>query len=37
MPFKSRKQREYLKINEPEIYKKWKKEHGTKIKKEKKK
>ena len=33
MPFKSKKQREYLKINEPKIYKKWKKEHGTKIKK----
>ena len=32
MPFKSKKQREFLKINKPEIYKKWKKEYGTAIK-----
>ena len=32
MPFKSKKQRDWMKINKPEIYKKWKKEHGTKIK-----
>lgn len=35
MPFKSKKQRDYLKINEPKIYKKWKKKYGTKVKKEK--
>ena len=33
MPFKSAKQRTFLKINKPEIYKKWKKKYGTKIKK----
>jgi len=33
MPFKSKKQREYLKINEPGIYRKWKRKYGTKIKK----
>jgi len=37
MPFKSKKQRDYLKINEPEIYRKWKREHGTKIQPKKKK
>jgi hypothetical protein len=37
MPFKSEKQKKYLQINEPEIYKKWKKEHGTKIQPSKKK
>lgn len=31
MPFRSKKQRDYLKINHPDIYNKWKKEHGTKI------
>lgn len=31
MPFKSKKQREYLKKNKPEVYKKFVKEHGTKI------
>jgi len=36
MPFKSVKQRTYLRINKPEIYKKWKAEHGTKIVKNKK-
>lgn len=32
MPFKSKKQRKYLQINKPEIYKKWKKKYGKKIK-----
>ena len=29
MPFKSKKQETYLKINEPKIYKEWKKRYGT--------
>lgn len=33
MPFKSKKQREYLKINKPSIYKRWKAKYGKKIKK----
>ncbi len=33
MPFKSKKQQDFLKINHPEIYRKWKKKYGTKIKK----
>lgn len=40
MPFRSKKQREYLRRNNPEVYKKFVKEHGTKIvplKKKKKK
>lgn len=36
MPFRSAKQRAFLKINKPEIYKKWVAEHGTKIVKKKK-
>tara|TARA_R100000152_G_C6603375_1_gene59703 strand:- start:183 stop:341 length:159 start_codon:yes stop_codon:yes gene_type:complete len=28
MPFKSKKQETYLKINEPKIYKKWKKRYS---------
>lgn len=31
MPFKSVKQREYLRIHHPEIYKKWKRKYGLKI------
>lgn len=31
MPFKSIKQRTYLKINEPRVYKKWVKKYGKKI------
>lgn len=31
MPFRSVKQREYLKINHPEIYRKWKRKYGLKI------
>ena len=33
MPFKSDKQRTFLKINNPSLYKKWKKKYGTKTKK----
>jgi len=33
MPFKSKKQQDFLKINHREIYRKWKKKYGTKIKK----
>ena len=33
MPFKSKKQRTYLKINNPKLYKKWKRKYGTKIRK----
>jgi hypothetical protein len=32
MPFRSKKQRTWLAINRPDIYKRWKAEHGTKIK-----
>jgi len=28
MPFKSKKQMEYLRINHPKIYKRWKKKYG---------
>jgi hypothetical protein len=28
MPFKSKKQEAYLKINEPKVYKKWKKNYN---------
>jgi hypothetical protein len=31
MPFKSEKQRRFLWAKEPEIAKKWTKEHGSKI------
>lgn len=31
MPFRSVKQREYLKINHPEIYNRWKRKYGLKI------
>jgi len=31
MPFKSKKQRDYLKINHPSVYNKWKKKYGTKV------
>lgn len=33
MPFKSKKQKIYLAVNKPKIYKRWKKKYGTKIKK----
>ena len=33
MPFKSKKQRTYLAINKPKVYKKFKKTYGTKIRK----
>ena len=32
MPFKSKRQRTFLKINHPSIYKRWKKKYGVKIK-----
>jgi len=35
MPFKSKKQKTYLAINKPKIYKKWVKKYGSKIKKKK--
>lgn len=31
MPFRSKKQRNYLKREEPGVYKRWKKKYGTKI------
>ena len=36
MPFKSKKQKTFLKINKPKIYRKWKKKYGTKPKVKKK-
>lgn len=36
MPYKSKKQRAWMHIHEPEITKKWDKKHGGKIKKGKK-
>lgn len=33
MPFKSKKQRNFLKWKHPGVYKKWKKKYGTKIRK----
>ena len=36
MPFKSKKQRTYLAINKPKLYKKWKAKYGVKIKGRKK-
>ena len=32
MPFKSKKQREWLKINRPDIYRKWVKKYGKRTK-----
>jgi len=32
MPFKSKKQRAWMKKNRPSLYKKWRKKYGTKIK-----
>ena len=31
MPFKSQRQEDFLKINKPKIYKKWKKKYGGKV------
>lgn len=31
MPFVSAKQREYLRRHEPAVYRKWVREHGTKV------
>lgn len=36
MPFKSKKQRTWMAINKPKLYKKWKAKYGTKIGKKKK-
>ena len=35
MPFKSKKQRSFLKRTKPKLYKKWKKKYGLKIKSKK--
>jgi len=37
MPFKSKKQMIFLKINYPKVYRKWKKKYGLKAKPKKKK
>ena len=34
MPFKSKKQRDFLKINNPAVYKNWVAKHGVAIKKQ---
>jgi hypothetical protein len=34
MPFKSKKQRDFLKINNPTVYKNWVAKHGVAIKKQ---
>jgi len=36
MPFRSKKQRAWMQINKPKLYKKWKKKYGSKIVKKKK-
>jgi len=36
MPFKSAKQRSYLKRKKPKIYKRWVKKYGRKVRKGKK-
>lgn len=36
MPFRSAKQKKWMKINRPDIYKKWKNKYGIKITKTKK-
>lgn len=36
MPFKSKRQRTWLAINKPSIYKKWKKKYGKRIRRGKK-
>jgi len=33
MPFKSLKQKKWMAINKPELYRKWKKKYGIKVKK----
>jgi len=37
MPFKSAKQRTWMKINKPKMYKQWKKKYGSKVKTRQKK
>lgn len=36
MPFRSRKQRNYLRWKHPKIYRRWKRKYGTKIRKKRK-
>jgi len=36
MPFKSKKQRNWMRINKPKMYKEWLKKYGKKIKRGKK-
>ena len=36
MPFRSKKQKIWMQINKPVLYKKWKKKYGSRIKKGKK-
>jgi len=31
MPFKSKKQKTWMAINKPKLYKKWKKKYGKKV------
>lgn len=31
MPFKSAKQKKWMRINKPRLYKKWKRKYGTRI------
>jgi len=31
MPFRSKKQRDWLKINRPDIYRRWKRRYGLRI------
>lgn len=33
MPFKSKEQKKWMQINKPQMYKKWLKKYGPKIKK----
>jgi len=35
MPFKSKKQKTYLEINHPKVYKRWVKKYGKKVKNKK--
>jgi len=35
MPFRSKKQRTWMQINKPKMYKKWVKKYGKNIKKKK--
>ena len=37
MPFKSKKQRDWMKINRPDLYRKWKKKYGEGVRKSRRK